>query len=146
MVRMIDGVSIATEICRVGMMCWVWATSPDNLPPIQVGTATTVRVMTTKTILVWTAKAICVQTAKMVRLGSRTLQIPNPLGLGFPNPDPYPSTLGFCRVWLDFSDPISCSVTWFFSVRSHLDILLRIANYSLWYAIVLLGWIRCLYI
>jgi len=53
--------------------------------------------------------AVRVWTGKTVRFGSRTVQKPNPQHLGRPNPDPYPSTRGFCRVWLDPSVPISGS-------------------------------------
>jgi len=51
--------------------------------------------------------AVRVWTGKTVRFGSRPVQIPDPQFLGGPNPDPYPSTRGFCRVWLDPSVPIS---------------------------------------
>jgi len=47
-----------------------------------------------------------VQTAKMVRFCSRTIKIPKPLRLGGQNPDPYASTRGIYRVWLDLSVPI----------------------------------------
>jgi len=53
--------------------------------------------------------AVRVQIAKTVRFGSKPVQKPDPLHLGGPNPDPYPSTRGFCRVWLDPSVPISSS-------------------------------------
>ena len=53
--------------------------------------------------------AVRVQTAKTVWFDSKPVQKPNPLHLGRPNPDPYPSTCGFCRVWLDPSVPISGS-------------------------------------
>jgi len=45
----------------------------------------------------------------MVRFSARTVQKPDPLLLGSPNPDPYPSTIGFCRIWLHQSSPISDS-------------------------------------
>jgi hypothetical protein len=54
--------------------------------------------------------AVRVRTGKTVRFGSRTVQKPDPQRLGGPNPDPYLSTRGFCRVWLDPSVPISGSV------------------------------------
>jgi len=54
--------------------------------------------------------AFRVRTTKMVRFGSRTVQKPDLLRLGRPNPDPYPSTLRLCGVWLDPSVPISGSV------------------------------------
>ena len=53
--------------------------------------------------------AVRVRTGKTVRIGSRTVQKPDQQHLGGPNPDPYPSTRGFCRVWLDPSVPISGS-------------------------------------
>jgi len=64
----------------------VLATGPGNPPAVQV----------------WTGKT--------VRFGSRTVQKLDPQHLGGPNPDQYPSTRGFCRVWLDPSVPISGSV------------------------------------
>jgi len=54
--------------------------------------------------------AFRVWTGKTVWFGSRTVQKPNRLLLGGPNPALYPSTGGFCRVWLDPSGPISGSV------------------------------------
>jgi hypothetical protein len=53
--------------------------------------------------------AVRVRTAKTVRFGSKPVQQPDPLHLDGPNPDPYPSTRGFRRVWLDPSVPISGS-------------------------------------
>jgi len=63
----------------------VLATGPGNPPAVRVGPA------------------------KTGRFGSRTVQKPDPLSLGGPNLDPYPSTRGFCRVWLDRSVPMSGS-------------------------------------
>jgi len=54
--------------------------------------------------------AVRVQTGRTVPFGSRTVQKPDAQGPGGPNPDPFPSTFGFCRVWLDASVPISGSV------------------------------------
>jgi len=48
-----------------------------------------------------------VRTRQTVRFGSRIVQKPDQLSLGGPNPDPYTSTCGFCRVWLYASVPIS---------------------------------------
>jgi len=45
--------------------------------------------------------AVPVWTAETGRFGSKPGQIPDPLTLGRPNPDPYMSTCGFRRVWLD---------------------------------------------
>jgi len=42
----------------------------------------------------------------MVQFSSRNVQKPDPLLLGGPNLDPYPSICVFCRVWLDPSVPI----------------------------------------
>ena len=53
--------------------------------------------------------AVRVRTAKTVRFGSKPIQKPDPLHLGGPNLDPYPSTRRFCRVSLDLSVPISGS-------------------------------------
>jgi len=38
--------------------------------------------------------------------GSRPVPQPDPLTVGGPHPDPYPSSFGFCRVWLHPSVPI----------------------------------------
>jgi len=53
--------------------------------------------------------AVRVWTTKIVQFGSKPVQKPDPLHLGGPNPDLYPSTRGFCRVWLDLSVSISGS-------------------------------------
>jgi len=45
----------------------------------------------------------------MGQFGCGPDQIPNPLPLGGPNPDPYLTTRGFSRVRLDQSVPISGS-------------------------------------
>jgi hypothetical protein len=50
------------------------------------------------------------RTGKTVLFGSRTVQKQDPKCLGGPNPDSYPSTLGFCRVGQDLSVSISGSV------------------------------------
>ena len=52
----------------------------------------------------------------MVLFGSRTVQKHDMLRLGEANPDPYPSTRGFCRVWLVPSVPISGSMFWVFLI------------------------------
>ena len=54
-------------------------------------------------------QAVQVRIPKMVWFGTNPIQNLNPLHLGGPNPDPYPSTCGFCFVWLDGSGPISGS-------------------------------------
>jgi hypothetical protein len=53
--------------------------------------------------------AVRVWTGPTVRFGSRTVQKPDPELLDGPNPYPYASTRGFCRVWLDPSVPVSGS-------------------------------------
>jgi len=53
--------------------------------------------------------AVRVWTGKTVWFGSRTVQKPDLLLPGGPNPAPYPSTHGFCRVLLDPFGPISGS-------------------------------------
>jgi len=63
----------------------VLATGPGNQPAVQF----------------WTGKT--------VRFSSRTIQKPDPLLLGSPNPAPYPSTRRFRLVWLDSWGPISGS-------------------------------------
>ena len=70
---------------------------------------------------------------------------PDPQLLGGPNTDPYPSTLGFCRVWLDPLVPKSASGVQVFHLWLHSDILLLIAKSWRWYVIVLFGCIGCLY-
>jgi len=54
--------------------------------------------------------AVHVQTGETVWFGSRPLQNHDPQRLGGPNLDPYPSTRGYCLVWLDPLVPISGSV------------------------------------
>jgi len=49
------------------------------------------------------------RTNETVWHSSRPSQKPNPLLLGRPNPDPYPSTHRFCQVWLDMSVSIPSS-------------------------------------
>jgi len=73
--------------------------------------------------------AVWVLTAKMGRFGSRTVQKPDPLTLGGQNPDPYPSTCGFRRVWLDPSFPISGSAFRVPYLWSPSDMLLLIVKY-----------------
>jgi hypothetical protein len=72
--------------------------------------------------------AVRVWTAKTGRFGSRPVQKPDPLTLGGPNPDPYPSTRGFRRVWLDPSVPISGSAFRVSHLWSHSDMLLLIVK------------------
>jgi len=64
----------------------VLTTGPGNLPPVWI----------------WTAETGL--------FDSTANEKPNPLTLGAPNPDPYTSTRGICRVWLDPLVTISCSV------------------------------------
>jgi len=73
--------------------------------------------------------AVQVWTTKTGRFGFRPVQKPDPLTLGGPNPDPYPSTRGFCRVWLDPLVPISGSAFRVSHLWSHSDMLLLIVKY-----------------
>jgi len=70
---------------------------------------------------------------KTGRFGSRHGQKPDYLTLGGPNPDPYPSTRGFRRVWLDPSVPISISAFRISHLWSHSDMLLWIVKHWHWY-------------
>jgi len=88
--------------------------------------------------------AVRVWTAKMVRFCSRTLQKPEPQTLGGPNPDPYLSTWGFCRVWLDPSVKISGSAFRVSHLWSHSDMRLLIIQYWPWYVTVGFRRISCL--
>jgi len=45
--------------------------------------------------------AVRIWTAKTGRFSSRPVENPDPLLLGGPNPDPYPSTHKFCQLWQD---------------------------------------------
>jgi len=76
------------------------------------------------------------RTAKTGRFGSRLDQKPDPLTCGEPNPDPYLSTRGFSRVWLDLSVPISGSAFQVSHLWSHSDMLLLIIKYWHWYVTV----------
>ena len=53
--------------------------------------------------------AVRIRTGKTVRFGSRPVQKPDPELFGGPNPYPYSSIRGFCRVWQDPSVPVSGS-------------------------------------
>jgi len=78
----------------------------------------------------------CIHPSWLCQFGSRTVQKPDPLSLGGPNPDLYPSTLGFRRVWLDPSVPISGSAFRVPYLWSHSDMLLLIVKYWHWYVMV----------
>jgi hypothetical protein len=80
--------------------------------------------------------AVRVWTAKTGWFGSRTGQKPDPQTLGGPNPDPYPSTRVFCRVWLDPSGPISGSAFRVSHLWSHSDMRLLIVKFWPWYITV----------
>jgi hypothetical protein len=86
-------------------MSIVLATGPGNLPAVRV----------------WTAK--------MGQFSSRTVQKPDPQTLGGSNPEPYPSTRGFRRVWLDPSVPISGAAFQVSHLGSHSDMQLLIVKY-----------------
>jgi hypothetical protein len=53
--------------------------------------------------------AVRVWTGTTVQFGSKPIQKPDPELLRGPNPYPYQSTRGFCRVWLNPSVPVSGS-------------------------------------
>jgi len=75
--------------------------------------------------------AVRVWTGKTVRFGSRTVQKPDRELLGGPNPYPYPSTRGFCRVWLDPSVPVSGSpfrVFLFMVAVTHVTVMCKIST------------------
>jgi hypothetical protein len=90
----------------------VFATGPGNPPAV--------RVWSTKTG--W--------------FGSRPVRKPDPLTLGGPNLDPYPSTRGFRRDWLDPSVPISGSAFLVSHLWSLSDMHLLIVKYWHWYVTV----------
>jgi hypothetical protein len=69
-------------------------------------------------------------------VSSRPIQNPDPLRLGRPNWDPYPSTCGFRRGWLDPSVPISGTAFRVSHLWSHSDMLLLIVKYWHWYVTV----------
>jgi len=73
--------------------------------------------------------AVRVWTAKTRRFSSRTVQKLDPLTVGGPNPDPYPSTCRFRRVWRVPAVPISGSAFRVSYLWSHSDMLLSIVKY-----------------
>jgi len=73
--------------------------------------------------------AVRVWTTKTGRFSSRTVQKHDPQTLGGPNLDPYPSTHGFRRVWLDLSVPISGSAFRVSHIWSHSDMRMLIVKY-----------------
>jgi len=73
--------------------------------------------------------AVRVWTRKTGLFCSRPIQIPDLLSLAGANPDPYPSTRGFRRAWLDPSVPIPGSVFRVSHLSSHSHILLLIVKY-----------------
>jgi len=77
--------------------------------------------------------AVRVWTAKTGRFSSTTVQNPDPLTHGGPNPDPYQSIRGFCWVWLDPWVPISGSGFRVSYLWAHSDMLLLIVKYWHWY-------------
>ena len=87
--------------CNVGV---VLATGPGNPPAVQV------------------------LTAKTGGFGSRPVRKPDQLTLGGPSLDPYPSTRGFRRIWLDPSVPITGSGCRLSHAWSHSDMLLLIVK------------------
>ena len=79
------------------------------------------------------APAVRVRTVNTGRFGSSLVHKPDQLTLGVPNPDPYPSTRGFCGGWPDPSVPISGSVFRVSHVWSHSDMLLLVVKSQHWY-------------
>jgi len=71
-----------------------------------------------------------VWTAKTGRFGSRSAQKPDPLTLGGPNPDLFPSIGGFCWVWIHPSVQISKSAVLVPHIWSHPNMLLVIVQHS----------------
>jgi len=67
--------------------------------------------------------AVRVWTPKTSLLGSRLGQTPNPLTVGRPRQDRYPSIRGFHQVLPHLSGPISGSGFWVLHVWSHLDMV-----------------------
>jgi len=104
---------ISTQDCIHASTVWhlclatslVLATGPGNLPAVRI----------------WTAKT--------GRYGSRPGQKPHPPTLSGPNPDLYPSTRRFRRVWLDPSVPISGSAFRVSHLWSHSGMQLWIVQY-----------------
>jgi len=86
--------------------------------------------------------AVGVRTAKTGTFGSRLVQKPDPLTLGRPNHDPYPSICRFRPVWLHQSVPISGSVFRVSHLWSNSDMPLLIVKYWHWYVMVYLCGIR----
>jgi len=68
--------------------------------------------------------------------GFRPSQKPDPPTHGGPNPDPYLSTRGFRRVWLDHAVPIPGSACRVSHLWSHSDMPLLIVQYWHWYCMV----------
>jgi len=80
--------------------------------------------------------AVGVWAAETGQFGSRPVKKADPLNFGRPNQDPYPSTCGFCQVWLDPSVPISSSEFQVSHLWSHSDMLQIIVEYWHWYITV----------
>ena len=91
-----------------------------------------------------TLPEVRVWSAKTDRFSSRPIQKPNPLTLGGPNPDPYPSTVSFCLDLLHPSVPISGSAFQVPHLCSHSDMLMLIVKYWHWYGTVCFWRIGCL--
>jgi len=85
--------------------------------------------------------AVWIWTAQLDRFGSRPVQNPNQLTLGGNTPDPYPSTCGFHRVWVDPLVPIPGFAFWASRLQSHSDMLLLIVPNWHWYITVHFWWI-----
>jgi len=76
-----------------------------------------------------------------VSFGCGPVPNPDPLTLGGPIRDPYPSTRWFGRVWADLSVPISSSVFRVSHLWSHSDMVLLIVKKCHGYVAVHLEWV-----
>jgi len=97
----------------ISFMSWWFPQSQSIFVNVKVSTVNVLRSVEWFSLVLATGPrnppAVRVWTGKTVGFGSWTVQKPDPQLLVGPNPNPYPSTRGFCRVWLDPSVPISGS-------------------------------------
>jgi hypothetical protein len=80
--------------------------------------------------------AVGVWTTQTGLFGSRPVQKPDPLTLGWWNPATYPFTWKICQGWLDPWVPISSSRYRVSYLWSHSDMLVLIVRYWHWYITV----------
>ena len=90
-------------------------------------------------------QAVRIRTAETVRFGYKPVQKPDLLHIGWPNPNPYPSTHGFLSVWLSLSIAISGSSFRGFLLMVTFRYPIANRKYWHWYIIVLFWCIGCLY-